>query len=64
MLFVSCAVAAVVVAVMAVAVAELGTINETKIVVVVIDISRYNPLLTYNPILQPTTYLSTVVGTF
>ena len=25
---------------------------------------RYNPLLTYNPILKPTTYLSTIVGTF
>ena len=32
--------------------------------VVVIDLPRYNPLLTYNPILQPTTYLSTIVGTF
>ena len=32
--------------------------------VVVIDVPRYNPLLTYNPILQTTTYLSTIVGTF
>jgi hypothetical protein len=37
---------------------------EPKIVVVVIDVPRYNPLLTYNPILQTTTYLSTIVGTF
>ena len=37
---------------------------EIKIVAAAIDLSRYNPLLTYNPILQPTTYLSTVVGTF
>jgi hypothetical protein len=36
---------------------------EPKIVVVVIDVPRYNPLLTYNPILQTTTYLSTIVST-